>query len=105
MTDYQSVLETPDLGPGHTREVRIGDRPVLVLNLGQRYYALDGRCPDTGTPLELDLGAPGGRLVCPDHDTAYDIRTGESLDEGTGSLRRYDVRIDGNAIKVGPPLP
>lgn len=103
MSEYESVLQTPDLGPGHAREVQVRGTPVLVLNLGQTYYALDARCPESGSTLELQLGG-GGRLVCPDDEAAFDIESGERLGHEGRPLRRYDVRIQGNAIKVGPPL-
>lgn len=103
MPEYESVLQTPDLGPGHAREVQVRGAPVLVLNLGQTYYALDARCPESGTTLELQLGRHD-RLVCPDDEAEFDIQSGERLGREGRPLRRYDVRIEGNAIKVGPPI-
>ena len=53
MSEFQTVLQTPDLGPGHTREIEVhGDR-VLLVNLGQTYHAVQARCPETGARLEL----------------------------------------------------
>ena len=103
MSDYQTVLETPELGPGHAREVEAHGRRVLVLNLGQRYYALDARCPESGDRLELRLGRPDDRLVCPADDAAYDLE-GRRTDQGGPALARYDIRVEGNSIQVGPPL-
>lgn len=104
MSDYESVLETPELGPGQSREVEVHGDHVLLLNLGQTYYALESRCPASGTPLELRPRRPDDRLVCPDDDAEYDLETGERLDGDGRPLRRYDVRIEGNIIQIGPPL-
>lgn len=103
MSDYEPVLQTADLGPGHTRQVQVHGRPILVLNLAQTYYALDARCPDSGAELQLQLGRHA-RLVCPEDAAEFDIRSGQRLDHDGAPLRRYDVRIAGNAVKIGPPL-
>ena len=104
MTQYESVLETRDLGPGHSREVRIDGRSVLVLNIAQIYYALESRCPDSGTTLELRPSPGDDRLVCPADEAEYAVPTGERLNGPGRPLRRYDVRVEGNHIKIGPPV-
>ena len=104
MSDYRSVLETRELGPGQTREIQVGGEPVLLLNLGQIYYAVEARCPESGEALELRARRPNDRLVCPKDDAEYDLQSGERMDASGRPLRRYAVRVEGNAIKVGPPL-
>ena len=103
MTDYQPVCETPDLGPGQSREVEAHGERVLLMNLGQRYYALEALCPESGTPLELGRPGNGDQVVCPDDQARYDVRSGERVGGQGRALRRYDVRIEENVIKVGPP--
>lgn len=104
MSEYESVLQTPDLGPGQSCEVEAHGRRILLLNLGQTYYALEARCPESGGTLRLGAPGTGDRLVCPDDHAEYGIPSGERLDADGRPLRRYAVRIEGNAIKVGPPL-
>ena len=105
MTDYESVLETSALGPGQSREVQVhGDR-VLLINIGQIYYAVEARCPQSGSALEVRARRQADRLVCPEDEAEYDLESGERMDGDGRPLRRYAVRVEGNAIKVGPPLP
>lgn len=101
MAEYEPVLQTPELGPGESRAVEVHGRPILLLNVGQTYYALDARCPRGGAVLEL---RSRDRLVCPDDHAEYDVATGERLDADGRPLRRYHVRVEGNAVKVGPPV-
>ncbi|HUE77086.1 MAG TPA: nitrite reductase (NAD(P)H) small subunit [Longimicrobiales bacterium] len=104
MSDYESVLETRDLGPGQSREVEVrGDR-VLLLNIGQIYYAVEARCPESGAALEVRTRRQRDRLICPDDAAEYDLASGERLDGSGRPLHRYAVRVEGNVIKVGPPL-
>ncbi len=101
MAEYESVLETPELGPGESRAVEVHGRPILLLNVGQTYYALDARCPESGAPLELKTR---DHVACTADSAEYDVATGERVDADGRPLRRYQVRVEGNAVKVGPPL-
>ena len=103
MSEYESVLETRDLGPGQSREVEVHGHTVLLINLGQMYYAVEARCPESGSALELQPHRQNDRLVCPDHAAEYDLGSGERLDGSGRALRRYPVRVEDNVIKVGPP--
>lgn len=105
MHDFVSVLETRDLGPGQSREVEVRGQRVLLINLGQIYHAVEARCPESGLALEVRARRQADRLVCPEDEAEYDLTSGTRLDGSGRPLRRYAIRVEGNAIKVGPPLP
>ena len=104
MADYERVLETRDLGPGQSREVEVHGSRVLLLNIGQIYYAVEARCPESGSVLEVRPRRQHDRLVCPEDAAEYDLESGERVDATGRPLRRYALRVEGNVIKVGPPL-
>jgi 3-phenylpropionate/trans-cinnamate dioxygenase ferredoxin subunit len=105
MDEVEPVLQTPELGPGEIREVHVHGRTLVLLNVGQTYYALDAYCPDEGTNLARDGVLRGELLVCPKDGAAYEIRTGRRAAPGAGpGLRRYAIRVAENAILVGPRL-
>lgn len=102
MPEFEPVLQTRELGPGESQEVEVrGDR-ILLLNIGQIYHAIEARCPESGTALEVQAGRHDDRLVCPVDAAEYDLVTGERLDGHGRPLARYGVRVEGNVIKVGP---
>jgi nitrite reductase/ring-hydroxylating ferredoxin subunit len=105
MAEFEAVLRTPELGPGEMREVEAQGTRVVVANVGQTYYAVEGACPVEGAHLGREGRLRGYVLVCPTGHAEYDVRTGErvSPEEGPG-LRRYAVRVEANEIKIGPPL-
>ena len=106
MDGYQTVLRTPDLGPGHLVEVTAHGAPVALANVGQTYYALDARCPNDGTNLAREGRLEGDILICPRDDAAFDVRSGDRVDGSAGeALRSYAIQVSGNEIRVGPPLP
>jgi nitrite reductase/ring-hydroxylating ferredoxin subunit len=102
MDGFETVLRTPDLGPGTLTEVQAHGRTLALANVGQTYYALEGVCPADGSRLGAAGHLDGDHLVCP-RDHAYDVRDGASTG-GAGVLTRYAIRITGNEIQVGPPL-
>lgn len=105
MAQYQSVLRTPELGPGEMREVEADGHSVLLANVGQTYYAVQAHCPNEGTNLAQEGRLNGDILICPNDDWAYDIRTGERLRPPGGTrLRRYALRVEGNMVQIGPPV-
>ncbi|MEX0893658.1 MAG: nitrite reductase (NAD(P)H) small subunit [Gemmatimonadota bacterium] len=101
---YETVLRTPDLGPGHVAEVMVNGETLALVNVSQTYYALDAFCPVDGTNLARSGQLDGERLVCPGDHTAYDLATGKDAQNGK-RLRRWPLRVEGNEIRVAPPGP
>ncbi len=103
MAGFLPVLTTPELGPGEMREVHAHGRDLLLVNVGQTYYALDAHCPDYGKNLAREGRLKGTVLLCPRDDSAFDVRTGERLEPNGGPpLGRYAIRVEENTIQVGP---
>jgi nitrite reductase/ring-hydroxylating ferredoxin subunit len=102
METYETVLRTPDLGPGAVAAVEAHGRPVAVANVGQRYYAVDATCPVDGTNLGREGTLDGALLICPHDRARFDVRTGARVD-GRGALAAHSIRVEGNEVLVGPP--
>lgn len=105
MEDFEAVLETRDLGPGQRAAARAHGRDLVVVNVGQTYYALDAHCPNGGTHLGEEGRLSGDLIVCPHDQWAFDIRTGRRVEPEAGpSLHRYAIKVEENRILVGPTL-
>ena len=101
MSEFETVLRTPELGPGYIARVNAHGREIGVANVGQTYYAFEAACPVDGTNLARDGRLEGDMLICPNDEASFDVRTGQRVD-GAGALRSLTVRIEGNEIRVGP---
>ena len=76
-----------------------GDRPVLVLNHGGTFYAVDNRCPHMGFPL--DKGTVGDCiLTCHWHHARFDLASGGTFDQFADNVRSYPVEVRGDAVWV-----
>jgi nitrite reductase/ring-hydroxylating ferredoxin subunit len=102
MPTFETVLRTPQLGPGTMAEVNAHGRALALANIGQTYYAVEARCPIDGTNLARDGRLEGELLICPNDEARFDVRTGRRID-GAGELRPRAIRVEGNEVRVGPP--
>ena len=92
-----------ELAPGKMRRIDAGGRPILLANVAGRLYAVDDTC--THEEASLSTGVLKGELVkCPLHNSRFNVRTGEVLEEPAEEpLRTYPVREEGGRILVGVP--
>ena len=88
------------------REVVIGTRTLAVFNLGDRYLAVDNRCPHKQGPL-ADGIVTGTSVVCPLHAWRVNLETGavERPTPGAGQcVRAYATRVDDGVVSVELPV-
>lgn len=117
------VARVEDFKPGERRIVELGRRSVGVFRVGDRFYALNNRCPHQGGPLCLGRVSPwvtsdgpgefrmdeqDSLLACPWHGWEYDLATGQSfLGPGEAPVRSYDVSVQpgcGDGLAEAPAV-
>ena len=76
----------------------VAGRRLAVGRTARGYFALDDRCPHAGGSLGEGL-VDGESVVCPIHGYAYDVTTGEGLDDG-GEVRVHPCVLDGDVLRV-----
>ena len=60
----------------------LGEFPILLVSDGQGTRAFVNACPHQFLPLDTRgdvLGSDGTRLICTNHDAAFDARTGQGV--------------------------
>ena len=75
MSGEHEVGPPGDLPPGTVT----GAGPYAVGNIGGQLFAVSRRCRHLGADLANGTLDEQGRLVCPWHQSAYDVRTGRML--------------------------
>jgi nitrite reductase/ring-hydroxylating ferredoxin subunit len=115
------VARVRDFQPGDRRIIEVGRRSIGVFRVGERFYAINNRCPHQGGPLCLGRVAPwvvsegpgdlrmddeerAALLACPWHGWEYDLATGQSfLGPSEVPVRSYAVSIEhGGALDDEP---
>ncbi|MFQ5881646.1 MAG: Rieske (2Fe-2S) protein [Candidatus Methylomirabilales bacterium] len=112
---FVKVAEIGQVPPGQMKAVMVRGHAVVLVNVGDAYFAFDARCPHRGGPLaEGTLWHE--TIQCPWHHHRYDVRTGQNvypknvypadmpwLLEQVGSLQMYGVRVEGRDLLLEVP--
>jgi nitrite reductase (NADH) small subunit len=88
------------------RAVQVGCQVLAIFNLGDRFLALENRCPHRGGPL-ADGIVSAGMVVCPLHAWKVDLTTGRVTNqpENPQCVKTFPARVERGAIfvELSPP--
>lgn len=85
--------------PGDVREVIANGRALCVANKDGTICVLDGTCPHEGGPLGEGT-IEGGRVVCPWHSIAFDLRTGEADGEPELKAQVFEAKVEDGELRA-----
>lgn len=100
MARFVKALELSKLAPGTMAGVEVEGKQVLLSNLGEDVYAVDGICTHEESLLSKGFMIEE-RVVCQLHLSQFDLRTGEVYNPpAVEPLKRYNVKIEEGSIFV-----
>ncbi len=71
---------------------------ILLVRTRDAVFAVGAKCPHAGAPL-AEGALCGTRLVCPWHQSVFDVETGSRLEPpALDGLPRHRVRVDGDKV-------
>jgi 3-phenylpropionate/trans-cinnamate dioxygenase ferredoxin subunit len=98
---FVEVLPAADLPPGERIVFEVNDTPVVLFNVGGRFFAIGDICSHDQGPLgdgEIDRM----EIICPRHGARFDLSTGRATQlPAVASIPSYPVRIMDGIISVG----
>ena len=86
-----------------SHEVRVGDLSVAIFNVGDRYLALENRCPHSGDPLSEGT-VIDTTVTCSLHHWRICLETGlvtRPCIEGTPQVRTFPVEVREGVVMLG----
>jgi len=81
------------------REFVVSGRALCVANVDGTIAVLDGTCPHEGGPLGEGT-IEGGKVVCPWHAFAFDVRTGVSNDDPDMRVQVFEAKIEDGELRA-----
>jgi nitrite reductase (NADH) small subunit len=83
------------------RSVEVGGQDLAIFNLGNRFLAVENRCPHRGGPL-ADGIVSGSTVVCPLHAWKIDLMTGSVTNrpENLQCVRTLQTRVEDGVVLV-----
>lgn len=103
MAEFEKVAGTNELNPGQRKSVIADEVPILLIRIGDVYYAIEDLCTHDGQPL-TDGPLTDGKITCPRHGAQFDLETGKALCmPATEPVETLEVqeRDDGIYVKRG----
>ena len=95
-TKLAPISELP--APNEAKEIPCGEKTICVANVGGQFFALDNTCIHQGGPLGEGV-IEKGKIVCPWHGWAYDLKTGE-LAPGRPGVKAYELKMEGQDVLI-----
>ena len=100
------------LSAGTVEEVRArgctvvtgGGHAIAVFPMGERFAAVDNRCPHMGFPLDRGT-VSNGILTCHWHHARFDLSSGGTFDPFADDVRAFPVTVTGGQVWVDPSPP
>ena len=101
MAEYQTICCTDDIAEGSAQMFIVGDVQIAIFHIGDKFFALDNRCPHAGASLahgDID----GDTVYCRIHHWHFSLRDGAYLDEDRPGFnaRCFPIRVVGNEVQV-----
>lgn len=97
------IAHAEDIPLREGRAVEIDGREIAIFNLGERFLAIENRCPHRGGPLSDGI-VSGGTVVCPLHAWRVDLHEGSVVrPRENACVSTYPVRRDDGIISIQMP--
>lgn len=102
MSDFERVAAVSEIEPGGRLSIIVDDRALLLLRVGDDFYAIEDVCTHDGQPL-TNGPFQGTEITCPRHGARFDVTNGRQLCmPATEPVATFEVKVEGDAVYVGP---
>lgn len=97
--EWVRIAFSHDIPLREGRAVNVANRSIAIFNLGDRFLAVDNRCPHKSGPL-ADGIVSGAAVICPLHAWKISLETGEGLNSASTSscVETFRTRVEQGVI-------
>ena len=101
--EFVEIAPISELPNGERLFVEIADRPIVIFNIADHFFAIGDVCTHDDGPLG-DGDLEDHNIVCPRHGAEFDVRTGKAMQmPAVVDIPAYPVQIRDGNILVGIP--
>jgi len=101
--EYIEITSISELPNGKRLFVEIADKPIVIFNIADKFFAIGNVCTHDNGPLG-DGDLEGYNIVCPRHGAQFDVRTGQAVQMPAAvDILAYPVQVRDGNIFVGIP--
>lgn len=87
---------------GSMKNITVGGKEILVLNINGDFYAINNICNHAGAELHEGVVVNDKELICPWHSAKWDVKTGELIwfPAKLKNQETYRVVVESNNVYV-----
>lgn len=104
MEKLSKVASKDEVASQRPKVVKLEGYEIVLFLVGEEVFAIENLCPHQQFSVFHKGIVDGYVVTCPMHSWSFDLRTGKAV-VGGGSVRTFEVRIDGDCILVKKPGP
>lgn len=94
------VASTSEVKDGEKKEVRVGDKTILLINNGGDFFAIDAACPHRKLPL-VKGRVEGLFITCAFHGSKFNLMDGSVVNgPAVKPVATYRVKVEGENIDI-----
>jgi nitrite reductase (NADH) small subunit len=99
------ITEMENIPLREGRSVNVAGRQIAIFNLGDRFLAVDGRCPHKGGPLAEGI-VTGTTVVCPLHAWKVDLESGAVQNSASPvpCIEAFPTRVEAGVVLIEVPV-
>ena len=102
MSEFERVAAVNEVAPGGRLSVIVDDRALLLIRVGDNFFAIEDVCTHDGQPL-TDGPLRGNEIECPRHGARFNIQTGRPLCmPATEPVATFQVKVEDGQVLIGP---
>lgn len=101
--EFVEIAPAADLPNSGRLFVDLGDKPIVILNIAGRFFAIGDICTHDDGPLG-DGVIEGNNIVCPRHGGEFDVTTGQAVQmPAVVDIPAYPIQVRDGIIFIGMP--
>lgn len=103
-TNWVRITSVQNIPVREGRMTVVYGREIAIFNLGDRFLAVDNRCPHQGGPLAEGI-VSGNNVVCPLHAWKIDLSTGSVANAASpvACIASFPTRVSDGIVELQVP--
>ena len=104
-TKWLCITKCSNIPLREGRAVQVGGQEIAIFNLGDRFLAVENRCPHKGGPLSEGI-VSGESVICPLHGWKIGLTQGDVRrpSEIAACVRTFATRVEAGTLLLEVPL-
>jgi len=85
------------------KKVRLGNREIGIVRIGEKIYGFNAFCPHRGASLISGNINQSEEIICPLHQYRFDLKTGQCKSGVCSDLQTFPCLVSEQGLKITLP--